>query len=96
MIGAFFLLFLVCLFIRDFIDSIFCEDKRVIEKMREIAKGGAYRSMTKNMILGQCSQNHDRIKNGVFVLVHRKTGKIEVKESSRPDDGLIASGTRDA
>ena len=101
-IGAFVTLFIFFLFVRDFIDSVFYEDKGVIRTIREIVtsgfsqKPGSSKRMSSNVVLGQCSQKHDRIKSGLYVLVDRKTGEVEIKECSRPDDGLIASGTRDA
>ncbi len=95
-IGAFVTLFIFFLFVRDFIDSVFYEDKNAIRTIREIITSGSSKRMRSNVVLGQCSQKHDRIKSGLYVLVDRKTGEVEIKECSRPDDGLIASGTRDA
>ena len=100
-IGAFLILFTFFLFVRDFIDSVFYEDKDATGTIREIVKSGtpsktSSNNTFSNIIFGRCSTKHDRIKSGIYVLVNRKTGKVEIKECSRPDDGLIASGTRDA
>ncbi len=103
LIGAFislilsiYFLFLFLFLLRDLIDDIFYRDEESVRTMRKIVADGKYKSLWKNIIYGQCTMKHDRIKTGVFALIDKKTNKIEVKTCSRPDNGLIASTTRDA
>ncbi len=94
--GGFLILCLFLFFVRDFIDGVFYEDKGVIKTIRDIVKPGSAREVFGNIALGECSKKHDRVKHGLYVLVDQKTGEVKIKDSSRPDDGLIASGTRDS
>ena len=94
--GAIFIFFISLLYLRELIGSIFYEDKDVIKTIREIVKPGSAREVFNNIAFGRCSQTHDRVKRGLYVLVDQKTGEVKIKKCSRPEDGLIASATRDA
>ncbi len=94
--GGLFMFFIFLLYLRELIGSIFYEDKDVIKMIREIVKPGSAREVFNNIAFGRCSQTHDRVKHGLYVLVDQKTGEVEIKKCSRPEDGLIASATRDS
>ena len=70
--GGLFIFFIFLLYLREFVGSIFYEDKDVIKTIREIVKPGSSREVFNNIAFGRCSQTHDRVKHGLYVLVDQK------------------------